>query len=171
MVSAPTVTAGLAACVLMIGGVGAAAAGQADAGVDRQLRNGSAVWGSKAGVRNDAAARGRDRSKSARTSPGAAAPAAPAASAAAAPSRPGSGGGSSGSPSTGAAPAPAPPVSAAPVEPSGLSHDAPEAAPRIGVTGRSGSPGPSAAPTPEPSTLLMMGVGLVGLYRMRRRRS
>ena len=58
--------------------------------------------------------------------------------------------------------------------PPGLSKDAPDTAPSIGVAGngkahgrsRSGSP----AATPEPSTLLLMGAGLAGLYQLRRRR-
>jgi hypothetical protein len=54
--------------------------------------------------------------------------------------------------------------------PSGLSHDAPDTAPSIGVVGRGKSKGPSPAATPEPSMLLLMGAGLAGLYGLKRRR-
>ena len=57
--------------------------------------------------------------------------------------------------------------------PPGLSKDAPDTAPSVGIgrgnaNGR--SRGASPAATPEPSTLLLMGAGLAGLYRLRRRR-
>jgi hypothetical protein len=56
--------------------------------------------------------------------------------------------------------------------PSGLSHDAPDTAPSIGVVGhgREKSHAPSPAATPEPSTLLLMGTGLAGLWGLRRRK-
>ncbi|MGH9347055.1 MAG: PEP-CTERM sorting domain-containing protein, partial [Vicinamibacterales bacterium] len=76
---------------------------------------------------------------------------------------------------------PAPPASPVAVEavaatpaagrtPLALSHDAPDTAPSVGVIGGSDGSGPSPAATPEPSTLLLMGAGLAGLYRLRRRR-
>ena len=55
--------------------------------------------------------------------------------------------------------------------PLGLSTDAPETPPTIGVIGGgSGKGSGSVAPTPEPSTLLLMTAGLAGIYRLRRRR-
>ncbi len=72
-----------------------------------------------------------------------------------------------------ATPAPAPTVTAPPpvTRRPGLSRDAPVTAPRVGVVGGGGaSTGPSPAATPEPSTLLLMGTGLAGLYRLLRRR-
>jgi hypothetical protein len=64
-----------------------------------------------------------------------------------------------------------PPVASAPIVPPGLSADAPEVPPSLGVAGGRGgsSSGPSPAATPEPSTLLLMGTGLAGLYRLRKR--
>jgi hypothetical protein len=86
------------------------------------------------------------------------------------PAAPGGGGGS------GSSSAPAPEVTAPAAAPvgaaatPGLSQDAPEIAPSLGVVGgRGGSSSPSPAATPEPSTLLLMGTGLVGLYRLRKR--
>jgi hypothetical protein len=46
--------------------------------------------------------------------------------------------------------------------------DAPEIPPVI--SGPRGPSGPSPASTPEPTTLLLMGTGLAGLYRLRRKR-
>jgi hypothetical protein len=58
--------------------------------------------------------------------------------------------------------------------PPGLSGDAPDTAPSIGVVGggkaHGRSRGGSPAATPEPSTLLLMGAGFAALYRLRRRR-
>lgn len=67
------------------------------------------------------------------------------------------------SPATPAAPAYPPPADGVT-----LSDDAPDAPPIIGVIGGDQSNGPS--PTPEPSTMLLMGTGLAGLYRLSRRR-
>jgi len=68
-----------------------------------------------------------------------------------------------------APPSVAPPV--ATIAPGlGLSQNAPEQAPTIGVLGPGKSSGPSPAATPEPSTLLLMATGLAGLARLRRRR-
>jgi hypothetical protein len=66
---------------------------------------------------------------------------------------------------------PAPVVAVPAVPPAGLSGDAPEVPPTLGVVGGGGgaSSGPSPSSTPEPSTLLLMGTGLVGLYRLRKR--
>jgi hypothetical protein len=68
-------------------------------------------------------------------------------------------------------PAPGPAVPAQPgvAAPPGLSADAPEVPPNLGVVGGGGRPGPSPASTPEPSTLLLMGTGVLGLYRLRKR--
>jgi hypothetical protein len=66
-----------------------------------------------------------------------------------------------------------PAVPATPATPSGLSGDAPDTAPTVGVVGRGHAKrggGPSPAATPEPSTLLLMGAGLAGLYGLRRRK-
>lgn len=165
MGSAPRFTVGLAAFALLLaGGAGIAAAGQADGGLDRQPR----AWDSKKDLRSAEAARGRESRRPGRASAEKQAPAA------SAPSN-----GSSGSRSTGPAAssgaasptgqAHASPVASAPPL-SGLSHDAPETAPNVGVIGGGGSSGPSPASTPEPSTLLLMGAGLAGLYRLRRQR-
>ena len=54
--------------------------------------------------------------------------------------------------------------------PPGLSKDAPDTAPSIGVAGGGNAGGRSPAATPEPTTLLLMGAGLAGLYGLRRRR-
>ena len=67
-----------------------------------------------------------------------------------------------------ASPAPTHAATAASL-PSGLSSDAPDTAPSIGVAGGKSSGGPSPAATPEPTTLLLMGAGLAGLYRLSRR--
>lgn len=89
------------------------------------------------------------------------------------PAAPGGGGGSGSSSVPVPAPAVTAPPAAAPVGAAatpGLSQDAPEIAPSLGVVGgRGGSSSPSPAATPEPSTLLLMGTGLVGLYRLRKR--
>jgi hypothetical protein len=53
---------------------------------------------------------------------------------------------------------------------SGLSHDAPAVPPTIGVVGPDAGAGSSPAATPEPTTLLLMGTGIAGLYQLRRRR-
>ena len=113
---------------------------------------------------------GGGRSSAAKPGGEAAAPAAdtPAASAPA-PSAGGSGSSNNAPVSAPAAPPAAPAVSAVPLAPS-LSQDAPEVPPSLGVVGaRGASSGPSPAATPEPSTLLLMGTGLVGLYRLRKR--
>ena len=52
--------------------------------------------------------------------------------------------------------------------PSRLSSDAPEGGPPFGSPGS--KPGRAPSATPEPSTLLLMGAGLAGLYGLRRRR-
>jgi hypothetical protein len=57
-----------------------------------------------------------------------------------------------------------------PLVPPGLSGHAPETAPNVGVIGGGSSKGSSPAATPEPSTLLMLGAGLAGVYGLRRRR-
>ena len=44
----------------------------------------------------------------------------------------------------------------------------PTTAPTVSVVG--GNSGSSASATPEPTTMLLMGAGLAGLYSMRRRR-
>lgn len=97
--------------------------------------------------------RGRVRSEAARTA------------ASAAPAR------EPGRPALAAPPAhvPAPAAPPASVLPPGviLSDDAPDAPPAIGVIGGGESKGPS--PTPEPSSMLLMGAGLAGLYRLARR--
>jgi hypothetical protein len=157
MVNARRITVGLAALALLVGS-GVASAGQADAGLDRQLR----------GLKGKFDARERGRSpregKVTTVAPPAATAAAPERPAApSAPSTPSS----SGSSASSAAPAEAAPtVAAAPV----LSKDAPSTAPAVGVIGKGASSGPSPAATPEPSTLLLMGAGLAGLYRLRRKR-
>jgi hypothetical protein len=76
-----------------------------------------------------------------------------------------------GGPATPAAPA-TPAVPAAPLVPPGLSGAAPDTAPKVGVIGGGGGgkTGGSPAGTPEPSTLLLMGAGLAGVYKLRRRR-
>lgn len=92
-------------------------------------------------------------------------PAPPAPAPPATPTAPGGNSARPAPPSTPAAPTVAP-------RPPGLSHDAPESAPTIGVIGGTGgSKGGSPASTPEPTTLLLMGAGLAGLYGLRRRRS
>jgi hypothetical protein len=73
--------------------------------------------------------------------------------------------------SGGSSPAPAVDPPAAPTSPGGdvtFSDDAPDTPPDIGVIGGD-SNGPS--PTPEPSSLLLMGTGIAGLYRLSRRRA
>jgi hypothetical protein len=166
MGSAPRFTVGLAASVLLLaGGAGIAAAGQADGGLDRQPRVSSEA---KIDLRSAAATRGRDRQKAGRASVEKQAPAAAAPSNGSSGSRPSSPGASSGAASP-VGQANASPVASAPPL-SGLSHDAPEAAPSVGVIGGGGSSSGSPSATPEPSTLLLMGAGLAGLYRLRRQR-
>ncbi len=152
MRSAPTLTVALGVCGLRVGGTG-------DAGQERRP---APVYGEMPGERAEplvsrgSAARGGARSTAARETPRPANPARP------------------------SEPGPSPVAIAVVAEtpaamPPGLSADAPDTAPSIGVAGRgkahgrsrSGSP----AATPEPSTLLLMGAGLAGLYRLRRRRS
>ena len=78
----------------------------------------------------------------------------------------------SGSAGAAVAATPAPTHAAAPASlPSGLSSDAPDTAPSIGVVGGRSPGGPSPAATPEPTTLLLMGAGLAGLYRLSRHRT
>jgi hypothetical protein len=52
--------------------------------------------------------------------------------------------------------------------PSRLSSNAPSTAPALGVVG-GGAKSPGVSATPEPTTLLLMGAGLAGLYGVRRR--
>ena len=82
------------------------------------------------------------------------------------PAPPSSGGGNrSGSPSVGGGGSAAPPAAA--IAPIAVVE--PAAAPVVGVVAPF-SPGasPSASPTPEPTTMLLLGTGIAGLYRMRR---
>jgi PEP-CTERM motif len=76
----------------------------------------------------------------------------------------GGGGGSAAPPAVAAAPLPvvAAPIIAGP-------EPAPAAPPVVGIVPPF-SPGasPSASPTPEPTTMLLLGTGIAGLYRMRR---
>lgn len=94
--------------------------------------------------------------------------------------RPSTGGGSSNPPASGSAPAPpaaaaAPAFAAAPAAGAGLgtpigTAGSPAGTPIEGAAGPF-SPGgsPSPAATPEPTTMLLLGTGLAGLYRLRRR--
>jgi hypothetical protein len=62
-----------------------------------------------------------------------------------------------------------PPVAAAPA-PAVVAAPAPALAPAPVVVAAPSSPAasPSASPTPEPTTMLLLGTGIAGLYRMRR---
>jgi hypothetical protein len=131
------------------------------------------VANSKAGLQslpmNNLGGEGRSRTAAGVATPGAdlAAPV-PNAPAAAVPAPSAGGSGSSNAPVS--APAGPSVTAAAPIAPPGLSQDAPDVPPSLGVVGARGpSSGPSPAATPEPSTLLLMGTGLVGLYRLRKR--
>ena len=64
------------------------------------------------------------------------------------------------------------PLAAQDTHPSGVrsvdGNPVPDTAPRVGVVG--GNSASSASATPEPTTMLLMGAGLAGLYSVRRRR-
>ncbi len=162
-------TVGLAAFALLGSGLFAVPALAGQAAAQHSAREG--VVNSKAVLETTPANNvGNGRTRVARApapavgvdNPPAAAPSAPGAPAAAPPS--------SARPAAPVA-APVPVVSVPAPAPSGLSADAPEIPPTISVVGGGNAPsGPSPAATPEPSTLLLMATGLVGLYRMRRRR-
>jgi hypothetical protein len=97
------------------------------------------------------------------------APAAQRTPAAAPPSRDG-GGNRSGSPSSGGGGSAAPPAAVAPaVGGVAIAPGLAGPAPALSVVPPF-SPGasPSASPTPEPTTMLLLGTGIAGLYRMRR---
>jgi hypothetical protein len=164
MVSARGFMVALATVAMVGAGAHAASAGQAGAGQDNQLRAGSSakfermirtgsgrVAGSSQGAGESQRSAAPPSVAVSTSAPAASAPAAPAAPVAAAPA----------------------PVVQIPVAQPGLSATAPEKAPAI-IGGGGGpsrqAPRPTAAATPEPSTLLLMGAGIAGLYRLRRRK-
>lgn len=126
---------------------------------------GGGVGGGSVVARDPAPARERPAAAQERT----ASPAATPAPSASRPSPPSSGGGSSsGSPSAGGGSA-APPAAAVAAPIVALDPGPAVAPPVAGVAPRF-SPGasPLASPTPEPTTMLLLGTGIAGLYRMRR---